>query len=60
VADGIKSFDQPLILLFAVTLGVFGLAAVLSWFFASLGWSGPLGLLKGGVMSNTGSGGIHS
>jgi hypothetical protein len=47
---GAKSFDQPIVLLFAVTLGVFGLAAVLSWFFATVGWTGPLGLLKGGVM----------
>lgn len=43
--------DHPIVFLFAVTLGVFGLAAVMSWGFASLGWTGPLGLMKGGVMN---------
>lgn len=41
--------DQPIIFLFSVTLGVVGLIALLSWVFASLHWTGPLGLLKGGV-----------
>jgi hypothetical protein len=45
-----KSFDQPIVLLLAVFMGVFGLAAVFSWLFASLHWTGPLGLLKGGVV----------
>jgi len=26
------------------------MGAVISWAFASLGWTGPLGLMKGGVM----------
>lgn len=41
--------DQPIIFLFSVTLGVVGLIALLSWLFAALHWTGPLGLLKGGV-----------
>lgn len=44
-----EKFDQPIIFLFSVTLGVVGIIALLSWVFASLGWTGPLGLLKGGV-----------
>jgi hypothetical protein len=47
-------FDYPIVFLFSVTIGVIGFMAVLSWLFASLGWSGPLGLLKGGVMTGGG------
>jgi hypothetical protein len=43
-------FDQPIVFAFAVFFVVVGLTAVMSWFFASMGWTGPLGLLKGGVM----------
>lgn len=49
-----EDFDYPIVFLFSVTIGVIGLIAVMSWLFASLGWSGPLGLLKGGVMPSTG------
>lgn len=42
-------FDQPLVFAFSVTFVVIGMIAILSWLFSSLGWSGPLGLLKGGV-----------
>jgi hypothetical protein len=45
----IENFDHPLVFLFAITLGVVGMMSVLSWGFASLHWSGPLGLVKGGV-----------
>ena len=41
--------DHPLIFLFVVTLGVIGFSALLAWFFASLGFTGPLGLVKGGA-----------
>jgi hypothetical protein len=44
-----EKFDQPIIFLFSVTLGVVGMIALLSWLFAALNWTGPLGLLKGGV-----------
>ena len=43
-------FDQPLVFAFAITFTVIGMMALLSWLFASVGWTGPLGLVKGGVM----------
>lgn len=42
-------FDQPLVFAFSITFVVIGMIAILSWLFSSLGMSGPLGLLKGGV-----------
>jgi hypothetical protein len=42
--------DQPIIFAFTITFIVLGMTALLSWAFASLGWTGPLGLMKGGVM----------
>jgi hypothetical protein len=46
----IGQFDQPLVFALAITFTVIGMMALLSWAFSSLGWSGPLGLVKGGVM----------
>jgi hypothetical protein len=43
-------YDQPLVFAFAITFTVIGMMALLSWVFSSLGWTGPLGLVKGGVM----------
>lgn len=43
-------YDQPLVFAFAITFTVIGMMALLSWAFASMHWSGPLGLVKGGVM----------
>lgn len=45
----LEDFDQPLVFAIAVTFVVIGMMAVLSWLFASLKWTGPLGLVKGGV-----------
>ena len=42
-------FDHPIIFLFVVSVGVIAVMALLAWMFAALGWSGPLGLVKGGV-----------
>ena len=42
--------DQPIIFALAIIMVVAGGFALLSWLFKSLGWSGPLGLMKGGVM----------
>lgn len=42
-------WDHPLIFAFSITLTVVGMMAVLSWLFASLNWTGPLGLVTGGV-----------
>jgi hypothetical protein len=44
------AFDQPLVFAVAITLTVVGMMAMLGWFFASVHWTGPLGLLKGGVV----------
>lgn len=46
----LEKFDQPLVFAFAITFTVIGMTAVLSWLFSSLKWTGPLGLVKGGVM----------
>lgn len=46
----LNKYDQPLVFAFAITFTVIGMMALLSWAFASLHWSGPLGLVKGGVM----------
>lgn len=48
MASGSK-YDHPIVFMFAITLSVIGLSAVLAWGFSSLGWTGPLGLVKGGV-----------
>lgn len=42
-------WDHPLVFAFSITFLVIGMSAVLSWAFASLNWTGPLGLVKGGV-----------
>jgi hypothetical protein len=47
---GLKELDQPLVFAFAITFTVIGMMAVLGWAFSSLHWTGPLGLVKGGVM----------
>lgn len=46
----VEDFDQPIVFAIAITMTVVGMIAVLSWVFATLGWTGPLGLLKGGVV----------
>lgn len=47
-----SDFDHPIIFLFVMTVGVFAMAAVISWGLVMLGWTGPLGLFKGGVVQN--------
>lgn len=49
MAERLQKFDQPLVFAFAITFTVLGMMSVLSWMFATLGWTGPLGLVKGGV-----------
>jgi len=46
----LAKLDQPIVFALAITFTVIGMTAVLSWLFASLKWTGPLGLVKGGVM----------
>jgi hypothetical protein len=45
----LTDLDQPLVFAFAITFTVVGMMALFSWFFASVKWTGPLGLMKGGV-----------
>jgi hypothetical protein len=46
----LEKLDQPLVFAFAITFTVIGMMAVMGWLFSSLNWTGPLGLVKGGVM----------
>lgn len=46
----VSDFDQPLVFALAITFVVLGMMALLGWAFASLNWTGPLGLVKGGVV----------
>ena len=46
----LAKLDQPIVFAVAITFTVIGMTAVLSWLFSSLKWTGPLGLVKGGVM----------
>lgn len=44
------NLDQPIVFAIAITFTVIGMMAFLSWGFSTMKWSGPLGLVKGGVM----------
>lgn len=46
----LDDFDHPLPFLFAMTIGVFAMAALISWGLSKAGFTGPLGIFKGGVM----------
>lgn len=45
----LSKFDHPIVFALSVTLVVVGTISVLSWIFMSLGWNGPLSVLKGGI-----------
>lgn len=45
-----SKLDQPLVFAVAITFTVIGMTALLSWFFHATKLTGPLGLVKGGVM----------
>lgn len=45
----LEKYDQPIVFAIAITFTVLGMMAFMSWGFSSLGWTGPLGLVKGGV-----------
>jgi len=47
----LSDLDQPLVFVLMMTMAVVGMIAVMSWGAARLGWTGLLGLLKGGVAS---------
>lgn len=46
-----EDFNHPLIFLLVLTIGVIGVSSFLGWLFAALNWTGPMGLVKGGVHS---------
>lgn len=45
-----SDFDHPIIFLIVISLGVAAVWAIISWGLVKAGWTGPLGLFKGGVM----------
>jgi hypothetical protein len=45
----LADLDHPGVFALSITFTVIGMMALLSWLFTSLGWPGPVGLLKGGV-----------
>lgn len=45
-----SDFDHPIIFLFVIAIGVAAVWAIISWGLIKLGWTGPLGLFKGGVV----------
>lgn len=44
-----EKLDHPLVFAVSITMVVLGMMALMGWAFASLNWTGPLGLVKGGV-----------
>lgn len=46
----IEDLDHPLVFSFTMSILVIAWIAIFSWMFKSLGWTGPLGLVKGGVV----------
>lgn len=46
----LEKLDQPLVFAFAITFTVLGMMSIMGWAFSSLHWTGPLGVVKGGVM----------
>lgn len=53
----LNDFDQPIVFLLVISLGVAAVWAILGWILLSVGWTGPLGLFKGGVMVSQPQGG---
>jgi len=45
-----EQLNQPIVFAVAITFTVLGMMALMGWIFASLHWTGPLGLVKGGVV----------
>lgn len=45
-----SDFDHPFVFAFSITFIVLGMMAILGWFFSATKMTGPLGLVKGGVM----------
>lgn len=45
-----SDWDHPIVFAISITLVVVGMMSVMGWFFASTKMTGPLGLVKGGVV----------
>lgn len=45
----LEKLDHPLLFLFTISIGVAAMWGVISIVLIKLGWTGPLGLFKGGV-----------
>jgi hypothetical protein len=45
-----SDWDYPIVYALSITFVVVGMMSVMSWFFASTNMTGPLGLVKGGVI----------
>lgn len=46
----LQKLDKPVVFALAITFTVIGTMAILSWLFTSMKMTGPLGLVKGGVV----------
>lgn len=53
-----KDFDHPIVFLFVIAVGVAAVWSIISWGLVKAGWTGPLGLFKGGIVSNQPSQGM--
>lgn len=56
----LSDFDHPIVFLLVVSLGVAAVWAIISWALISTGFTGPLGLFKGGIMPPAANGGLNS
>jgi len=50
VALTLEDLDHPLVFSFTMAILVIAWMALLAWGFSALHWTGPLGLVKGGVV----------
>jgi heme/copper-type cytochrome/quinol oxidase subunit 4 len=54
IKSDLRKLDHPIIFALSITLTVVGTMTVMSWFFNSAGFLGPLSVLKGGFVSPSG------
>lgn len=50
----IRKLDHPIVFALSITLTVVGTMTIMSWFFNSAGFLGPLSVLKGGFVAPSG------
>lgn len=46
----LKKLDKPVVFAISITLVVLGTMSLMGWFLHSVNWTGPLGVVKGGVV----------